>query len=81
MTSSLAVEWAKGGIRVNTISPGYMMTKMTATALEKNPRLKVCLSRTIDPNSMSSPGIMECDDPNGQSESSNIAFKCGADGA
>lgn len=29
LTKSLAVEWAQKGIRVNSISPGYMMTEMT----------------------------------------------------
>lgn len=30
LTKSLAVEWAKYGIRVNCISPGYTFTEMTA---------------------------------------------------
>lgn len=30
LTKSLAVEWATKGIRVNSISPGYMNTEMTA---------------------------------------------------
>jgi len=29
LTKSLAVEWAQYGIRVNAISPGYMLTEMT----------------------------------------------------
>ena len=29
LAASLAVEWAKFGIRVNTISPGYMATALT----------------------------------------------------
>lgn len=29
LTKSLAVEWADKGIRVNSISPGYIMTEMT----------------------------------------------------
>ena len=28
LASSLAVEWAHAGIRVNTISPGYMLTAL-----------------------------------------------------
>jgi NAD(P)-dependent dehydrogenase (short-subunit alcohol dehydrogenase family) len=41
MASSLAVEWAQNGIRVNAISPGYMMTSLTAKVLEANQELKV----------------------------------------
>jgi len=40
MASSLAVEWATKGIRVNALSPGYMMTKLTRTILSNNPELK-----------------------------------------
>ena len=31
LTKSLAVEWASKGIRVNSISPGYIRTEMTGT--------------------------------------------------
>ncbi|KAF8275270.1 hypothetical protein EI94DRAFT_1768528 [Lactarius quietus] len=40
MASSLSVEWAKKGVRVNSLSPGYMMTKLTRTVLSNNPELK-----------------------------------------
>jgi NAD(P)-dependent dehydrogenase (short-subunit alcohol dehydrogenase family) len=40
MASSLAVEWAKNGVRVNALSPGYMLTKLTRTILSNNPELK-----------------------------------------
>lgn len=40
MASSMAVEWAKTGVRVNVLSPGYMVTKLTRTILEKDPKLK-----------------------------------------
>lgn len=62
LASSLAVEWAKDNVRVNSLrfaihiyfngsedainsqilnSPGYMMTKLTKTILDKDPELKV----------------------------------------
>ncbi|KIM79584.1 hypothetical protein PILCRDRAFT_548997 [Piloderma croceum F 1598] len=40
MASSLAVEWAKKNVRVNVISPGYMLTKLTKTILAHDPELK-----------------------------------------
>ncbi len=36
LTKSLAVEWAKYNIRVNTIAPGYMQTEMTRAVVEEN---------------------------------------------
>lgn len=33
LTKSLAVEWAQYGIRVNSISPGYIKTEMTLAAM------------------------------------------------
>ncbi|KAJ7685576.1 hypothetical protein DFH06DRAFT_46760 [Mycena polygramma] len=40
MAASLAVEWAKKGVRVNVLSPGYMLTKLTKTILAHDPELK-----------------------------------------
>ncbi|PPQ98842.1 hypothetical protein CVT24_003396 [Panaeolus cyanescens] len=40
MAASLAVEWAKSGVRVNALSPGYMLTKLTKTVLENDSALK-----------------------------------------
>jgi len=33
LTQTMAVEWAKYGIRVNAISPGYMKTEMTLSSM------------------------------------------------
>jgi NAD(P)-dependent dehydrogenase (short-subunit alcohol dehydrogenase family) len=41
MATSLAVEWAKKGVRVNVLSPGYMLTKLTKTILANDQELKV----------------------------------------
>merc|ERR1712093_585550 len=40
LASSLAVEWAHANIRVNCISPGYMLTALTKKILDDNPDLK-----------------------------------------
>ncbi|KAF1925775.1 D-arabinitol 2-dehydrogenase [Didymella exigua CBS 183.55] len=40
LAASLAVEWAEHGIRVNCISPGYMLTALTKKILDDNPELQ-----------------------------------------
>ncbi|MDR0875070.1 MAG: SDR family oxidoreductase [Clostridiales Family XIII bacterium] len=37
LTKSCAVEWAKYGIRVNSVSPGYMMTELTKRISHMHP--------------------------------------------
>ena len=39
LAKSLAVEWAGRGIRVNSISPGYVLTDLTQALIDKDPTL------------------------------------------
>ena len=40
MAKSFAYEWGKYGIRVNSLSPGPIMTNMVSELLDKNTNLK-----------------------------------------
>ncbi len=40
LTKSFAAEWAKRGVRVNSVSPGYIKTEMTKLGMELNPTWK-----------------------------------------
>lgn len=40
MSRSLAVEWGQYGIRVNTLSPGYIRTPMTDQMLAEKPEIE-----------------------------------------
>ena len=40
LSKSLAIEWAKRGVRVNTISPGYMGTDLTLSSPDLKPLIK-----------------------------------------
>ncbi|EJT70760.1 D-arabinitol dehydrogenase [Gaeumannomyces tritici R3-111a-1] len=55
LAASLAVEWAHAGIRVNCISPGYMMTPLTKKILEDKPDLKKQWTSLIPQGRMGDP--------------------------
>lgn len=55
LASSLAVEWAHAGIRVNNISPGYMLTALTQKILDDNPDLKKQWTSLIPQGKMGQP--------------------------
>ncbi|KAL2130821.1 hypothetical protein VTI74DRAFT_5913 [Chaetomium olivicolor] len=55
LAASLSVEWAKAGIRVNCISPGYMLTALTQKILDDKPDLKRQWTSLIPQGRMGSP--------------------------
>lgn len=55
LCASLAVEWAHAGIRVNTISPGYMLTALTKKILDENPELAQKWTSLIPQGTMGRP--------------------------
>ncbi|KAH8176900.1 enoyl-(Acyl carrier protein) reductase domain-containing protein [Sarocladium implicatum] len=56
LARNLAMEWAEHGIRVNTLSPGHMLTPMVQKNFEDRPELKdiwnkeIMLGRLADPD-------------------------------
>lgn len=53
---SLAVEWAAAGIRVNSISPGYVPTDLTQAILDEQPVLHADWVARIPQGRMAKPG-------------------------
>lgn len=59
LTASLAVEWAARGIRVNAISPGYMLSDMTRQFTDDNPDLKAAWVAATPAGRMGEPGDLD----------------------
>ncbi|EAQ89796.1 hypothetical protein CHGG_06415 [Chaetomium globosum CBS 148.51] len=55
LCASLSVEWAGAGIRVNCISPGYMLTALTQKILDDKPDLKRQWTSLIPQGRMGAP--------------------------
>jgi len=55
LAASLAVEWASYNIRVNCISPGYMLTALTRKILDENPDLNDKWTSLIPQGKMGAP--------------------------
>ncbi|WVN85660.1 uncharacterized protein L203_100809 [Cryptococcus depauperatus CBS 7841] len=58
MARSLAVEWASKNVRVNSLSPGYVLTNLTKVILDNNPVLRdewlnrIPMGRMADPSDL-----------------------------
>lgn len=55
LASSLAVEWASSGVRVNAIAPGYFLSDMTREFTEANPELAARWTADIPVGRMGAP--------------------------
>ncbi|KAF2085519.1 D-arabinitol dehydrogenase-like protein [Saccharata proteae CBS 121410] len=55
LAASFAVEWAHANIRVNSISPGYMLTDLTKKILDDNPDLRNKWTSLIPQGKMGNP--------------------------
>lgn len=55
LAASLAVEWAHAGIRVNCVSPGYMLTALTRKILAERPDLEQKWTSLIPQGRMGQP--------------------------
>lgn len=55
LAKSLAVEWAASGIRVNAMSPGYVLTDLTREIIEREPELEAGWVSLIPQGRMATP--------------------------
>lgn len=68
LTRTLAVEWARLGIRVNSIAPGFIFSAMTAKALDADPDRKrrvmdrTPMGRMGNPEEIAAAAVFLCSD-------------------
>ncbi|KAF5101676.1 hypothetical protein D0Z00_000750 [Geotrichum galactomycetum] len=78
LAKSLASEWASYGIRVNSLSPGYILTPLTRAIIEANGRLKaqweaqIPVGRMAEPEEFAGPIIYMASDASSYMTGSDI---------
>lgn len=83
MAKSLASEWAKYGIRVNSLSPGYTLTALTRAILENDTRLKteweskIPLGRMAEPEELAGPILFMASDASSYMTGHNLIIDGG----
>jgi NAD(P)-dependent dehydrogenase (short-subunit alcohol dehydrogenase family) len=60
MTRALAVEWSPFGVRVNCIAPGFILTAMSAKALDDDPERKQRVLARTPMGRMGEPSDVAC---------------------
>lgn len=83
LARSLANEWAPYGIRVNSLSPGYILTPLTRAILANDPELKakwengVPMNRMADPEEFAGPIIYLASDASSYMTGSDLTVDGG----
>lgn len=83
MARNLAAEWGKYNIRVNTISPGYIETKMTASLFETHPQRRTewseqsMLGRVSKPSEYRGVAVFLASDASSYATGSNLIIDGG----
>ncbi|ODQ67681.1 NAD(P)-binding protein [Nadsonia fulvescens var. elongata DSM 6958] len=83
MARTLAAEWAPLGIRVNTLSPGYIATPLTKAIIEKDTKLrdewssKVPMGRISEPEEMTGAIVFMASDASSYMTGSDIVVDGG----
>jgi NAD(P)-dependent dehydrogenase (short-subunit alcohol dehydrogenase family) len=81
LTKSLAVEWARRGIRVNSLSPGYTVTPMTerpqVAAMRPDWESQTPMGRMVQMSELVGPAIFLASDASSACTGADLIVDCG----
>ena len=83
LTKSLAAEWAPRGVRVNSISPGYVATPLLAAVEERNPdwvavwRADTPMGRLAEPGDIGGAAVFLASEASSYATGSNLVVDGG----